>query len=316
MELEDIFPGEVREALRKTTWKDGIEEIRARVGQPLEFVYGNECRYWDVRKKEMVSQEQWRQKRQMMQPMSAADLNEMLNYICNYSLYAFQQEIRQGYLTMEGGHRVGLAGQTVVSDGKIDGISLITFLNIRVARERKGCAKEILPFLRRGQSIYNTLLVSAPGVGKTTYLRDCIRMLSMGETLFGGLKVCVVDERSEIAACHLGIPQNDLGPRTDVLEGCGKEEGMQLLLRTMSPQVIAVDELGEERDFAAVERAVFSGSQVLGTIHAGEIRELWEKPYLRNWLQKKIIKRFVFLKKKDTGERQIEIYDENLERLC
>lgn len=316
MELEDIFPSEMRSDLKKSAWRDGIEEIRARVGQPMEFVYANQYLYWDRDKKEMVTEEQRRKGRNTIPPLSQRNLSEMLNYICNYSLYAYQQEIRQGYLTIEGGHRVGLAGQTVATDGKIEGISLITFLNIRVAGERKGCAREILPFLRRGQSIYNTLLVSAPGVGKTTYLRDCIRMLSAGEDAYSGLKVCVVDERSEIAACHLGIPQNDLGPRTDVIEGCGKEEGMQLLLRTMSPQVIAVDELGEERDFAAVERAVFSGSQVLGTIHAGEIRELWEKPYLKNWLQKKVIKRFVFLKKEKTGSRGIEIYNENLERIC
>ena len=316
MELEDIFPGEVREALRKTTWKDGIEEIRARVGQPLEFVYGNECRYWDVRKKEMVSQEQWRQKRQMMQPMSAADLNEMLNYICNYSLYAFQQEIRQGYLTMEGGHRVGLAGQAVLEAGKVRTLRYINFMNIRVAREKKGCAAGMVPYLYRDGSIYNTLILSPPGMGKTTYLRDAVRLLSNGCAGQKGLRVCVLDERSEIAACHLGIPQNDVGMRTDVMDGCTKAEGMEMVLRSMSPQVIAVDELGGEDDFAAVEKVLYCGSRILGTVHAENMDELERKPALQRWGRNSVFERFVRLKKNMDGSRGFEIYDGSRKRLC
>lgn len=316
MELKEIFPNKIKNELKGTEWMLGLEEVRVRIGQPLEFTYENEIRYWDEMQGRMVASEQQKWENSHLFRVNQMEMQEMLNYICRYSLYAYQQEIRQGYLTIEGGHRVGLAGQTVMKEGRVSGISTITFLNVRVAHEKKGCAAAILPHMRNKQSIYNTLLLSAPGVGKTTYLRDCIRILSKGETEYDGLKVGVVDERSEIAACHLGIPQNDLGPRTDVLDGCGKEAGMQMLLRSMSPQVIAVDELGTEQDFLAVEQAIYSGSRVIGTIHAGEVRELWEKPFLRNWISKKMFKRFVLLKKEESGKRTVQIYDESLVRIC
>ena len=244
-----------------------------------------------------------------------ADLREMLNYICNYSLYAYQEEIRQGYITIEGGHRVGVAGQTCTADGKIAGISPITFLNIRIAHEKKDCAKKVLPWIRQKDSIYNTLILSMPGAGKTTLLRDCIRELSNGEAYGVGLKVCVVDERSEIAASYHGVPQNDMGPRTDVLDGCNKAEGMQLLIRSMSPQIVAVDELGTEADFYAVEQALNCGSRVLGTIHAGNMKELSEKPQLKRWMERKLFQRFIFLEKEADGRRIMQVYDEQMERI-
>lgn len=302
-EWSQIFPMKIRQYL-ETGWTNGLEEIRIRVGQPVELRYGDETKYL------------WRNGKEETVKMDQDEMMEIVNYISNYSLYAFQQEIRKGYLTMEGGHRVGLAGKTVWEDGEIKGISNITFLNIRVAHEKKGCAAALLPYLRNGDRVSNTLLFSAPGVGKTTYLRDCIRMLSAGEGKHEGVKIGVVDERSEIAACYMGVPQNDLGPRTDVLDGCGKEAGMQMLLRAMSPQVIAVDELGGESDFDAVEQAICSGSSILGTIHAGNVGELRQKFYLQKWIQKGLIQRFVLLERREAGKRGFHVYDERLEQIC
>lgn len=192
----------------------------------------------------------------------------------------------------------------------------VSFLNIRVAHERCGCAEQVLPYIRREQSIYSTLFFSEPGAGKTTMLRDCIRGLSTGSRESPGLKVCVVDERSELAACHLGIPQNDLGIHTDVLDGCGKAEGMQLLLRSMSPQVLAVDELGGEEDFAAVEQAMYAGCRVLGTIHAGCVEELEQKPYLRRLLKEKGFQRYIGITRTSGGVRGVKVYDAEREVLC
>ncbi len=301
-----IFPMHIREALAKTMWQEGLEEIRVRVGQPVEFYYDTGTRYLtcDGRDAEVCYR------------ASVLDIAEMVNYISNYSLYAYKEELRQGYITIEGGHRIGLAGSAVTERGKMVGLAQISFLNIRIAHEKKNCASEILPYIRNGESIHNTLFVSEPGAGKTTFLRDAIRLLSEGSEGHPGLKVCVVDERSEIAACHLGVPQNDMGPRTDVLCGCGKSEGMQLLLRAMSPQVLAVDELGEERDFLAVEQAVFSGSRVLGTIHAGDVRELREKPYLRGWLGKEMFGRYIQIVREPGGARGVKVYDAKMEMLC
>ena len=247
--------------------------------------------------------------------VSTADIAEMMSYISNYSLYAYKEEIKQGYITIEGGHRIGVAGQAAMESGRITGIYHIAFLNIRVAHERVGCADKILPYIRHRNSIYNTLILSAPGAGKTTLLRDSIRALSTGEEEIDGLKVCVVDERSEIAACYHGIPQNDLGPRTDVLDGCGKAEGVLMLIRAMSPQVVAVDELGTKQDFYAVEQAVNCGSKVIGTIHAADMKELSEKTHLKHWMKKSLFKRFVLIEK-ERGQRTVHVFDEHMERLC
>lgn len=240
-EIRLLFPVHMRTFFQDDTWQSGLEEIRVRVGQPIEFCYGSDNCYLIGKEKEQMfcSEKDYRRWEKDLYHASEADLREMLNYISNYSLYAYKEEIKQGYITIEGGHRVGVAGQTVLVDGKIAGISPITFLNIRIAHEKCGCARKILPLIRQKNSIYNTLILSMPGAGKTTLLRDSIRALSNGEAYGIRLKVCVVDERSEIAASFHGVPQNDMGPRTDVMDGCGKAEGMQLLIRSMSPQIIA-----------------------------------------------------------------------------
>lgn len=305
-EISQFFPVHIRQDIRKMP-AQGLEEIRIRVGQPIEFYYGQGSRGLLV-EKENGETELYR--------ATGEDAAEILDYISSYSLYAFQEEVRQGYITVEGGYRIGVVGQAVTEQGKITGMHHISFFNFRIAREKIGCANEVLPYLRFQDSIYNTLFLSAPGAGKTTYLRDCIRLLSEGEKGRAGLKVCVVDERSEIGACRMGIPQNHLGPRTDVLDGCRKPEGMLLVLRSMSPEVIAVDELGTEEDFLAVEQAVCSGSKVLGTIHAGELQELQEKPHLRNWMERQLFQRFVLIQRQEGGAREIHIFDAGMRKLC
>ncbi len=147
-------------------------------------------------------------------------------------------------------------------------------------------------------------------------LRDCIRLLSNGTTDISAKKIGVVDERSEIAACFFGVPQNDLGDRTDVLDACPKAEGMRLLLRSMSPQILAVDELGSREDCYAVEEALHCGCQILGTMHAQNYRELEEKVYLKRWLEKEFFGRFVFLETDQQGERKFSVYDERMQKLC
>ncbi len=318
MEIERIFPLYIREHLLDFAWKEGLEEIRVRVRQPMEFFYGTGSRYlvMDGGTCTLVEERERWQADWNPYLMTMQDIAEMLNYISNYSLYAYKEEMRQGYLTIEGGHRVGLAGGAVTENGRITGIHHISFLNIRIAHEKKGCAESVLPYIRQGDSIYNTLFLSEPGAGKTTLLRDCIRLLSGGTPEHPGLKVCVVDERSEIAACHMGIPQNDIGAHTDVLDGCNKPEGMQMLLRAMSPQILAVDELGSEQDFGAVEQAAYSGSRVLGTIHAGNVRELVEKPGLRSWVEKKLFQRYIWIGRERDGGRRLQIFDARMEKLC
>lgn len=299
-EVVNIFPIFIRNDLEKISFQ-GLEEIRIRLGYPVELIYGSHmCRFGGNR------------------VIDRHTLEEMLNYMTGYSFYAMTEEIKKGYLTLQGGHRVGLTGRTNLTEkngiGQVSGITDIGGLNIRIAHERKGCAAEIIPYIRNADLIYNTLFFAAPGIGKTTYLRDAIRILSYGDKQYEGLKICVIDERSEIAACHIGKPQNDMGGRTDVLDACPKEIGMEMVLRSMSPQVIAVDELGKDTEFESLQKMGRSGVKVLGTMHGGSMKELTDI-YGKQILS--CFERFVELRRLADGEREFSIYDKygNVQRL-
>lgn len=302
--LVTVFPMRIRPRMRKINW-DGLEEIRVRIGWPVELIYSNHNE-WLGNYDSMIDRQ---------------CLDEMFNYITGYSMYAMEEEIRQGYITLSGGHRIGITGHATyeaLRDGsasKITNIVDIGGLNIRIAHERKGCAENIVPYIRKGDSIYNTLIFAAPGIGKTTYLRDIIRILSHGDDLDEGKKVCVIDERSEIAACINGKPQNDLGKRTDVLDACPKEIGMKMVLRTMSPEIIAVDEIGKKEEFVLLEQMRCSGVKILGTMHAGDMEEMLCNQMVQTGLKTGAIERFVELVRCPNGHRTFRIYNEKGEKV-
>ncbi len=308
-QLLKLFPLRMRERLvRADIDQRTLEEIRVRAGQPLMFL-GSGGEYF-LEEDGRLGQDMHAGCR-----MDGRDLEEMVGFLCSYSMYAYEEQLRMGYLTLRGGHRVGVAGEAALANGRVARLQHIYFLNIRIAHEKKGCAASLVDAVRRGGDIYNTLILSPPGVGKTTYLRDAIRLLSEGDARHAGLKVGVVDERSELGAGYLGIPQNDLGPRTDVLEGAGKSEGIYMLLRSMSPQVIAVDELGTREDFEAVTRAFHSGCRLIGTVHGEDLQSLTHISGFLNWSGKGEIERFVLLQKNGTGRRSMQVYNSRFERL-
>lgn len=287
----NILPTAFREYISFVNM-DGVEEIRLRVGQNAILYFGTE-------KGELVTDYIINQK----------DLQEALEYITGFSLYAYEDDIREGFITIKGGHRVGIAGKIVREEGKIKTISNISSVNIRVSHQVYGCGDKLMPYLVNKDKVFNTLIISPPGAGKTTLLRDVLRQLS--DTYMQ--KVSLVDERSEIASCYKGIPQNNVGMRTDVYDCCPKTEGIMLMIRAMSPQVVAVDELGNELDMKAVEEATGCGCKVIATIHGDTVEDIAGKSYMESCIRDKLFKRYVFIKR---GQgRQIEVFDENLCRI-
>lgn len=240
-----------------------------------------------------------------------ADIKEMLGYISNYSLYAYENEMRQGYITIEGGHRIGLCGQVIVEKGQVKNLRYVSSINVRVSHEVKGCADKLLPYVSNSQEVYHTLIISPPRCGKTTILRDLIRQISDGNSYIKGQTVGVVDERSEIGGCYKGVSQNQLGIRTDILDGCPKAEGMNMLIRSMGPQVIAVDEIGTVEDIHAIDYAMHCGCKLIATVHAKSVDEIRNKPVLGELVKGHRFERYVVLDNK-RGAGSVEgIYDEN-----
>lgn len=229
--------------------------------------------------------------------ISREDIKVIIQKISNYSLYAFEEDIRQGYITIQGGHRVGLAGQCVIENNSIKTIKNITSLNIRVCREIIGCSNNIMNSLVEKNKINNTLIISPPKCGKTTLLRDITRNISNGmmELSLTGKRTVVIDERSEIAACYKGIPQMNVGLRTDVYDNCIKSDGMMMAVRGLSPEVIICDEIGTYKDMEGLMMAYNSGVSIVATLHGRNVEELYKRPVFREIVENKIIDKVVVL---------------------
>lgn len=227
--------------------------------------------------------------------VSQEELKETMEHISRHSLYAFEEEVKQGFLTIQGGHRIGLAGKAILDERGIRTIKYISFLNIRLAHQIIGCADRIMPYLYENKEVLHTLIISPPRCGKTTLLRDVIRQLSNGVGSQKGVNVGVVDERSEIGACFHGAPQNDLGIRTDILDCCPKAKGMMMMIRTMSPRVIAVDEVGSREDLDAMGYVMNCGCKLVATVHGNSVEDMLQKPVLQRLIQEKRFERYILL---------------------
>lgn len=286
-QIQNLFAGNIRRLLCEADLDyDKLYEIRLRVGRPLFLTYdGGEC-FLRRREREpyLVTQE---------------DLKETLEYVSGYSLYAYEEEVRQGFLSVQGGHRVGVTGKVILNGNQIQGMKYISCINVRLAHQIKGCADVVMPYIQNKDWVAHTLIISPPRCGKTTLLRDIIRQISNGREGIEGKTVGVVDERSELAGCYQGIPQNDLGVRTDILDGCPKAEGMQMLIRSMSPEVVAVDELGGEEDFQAVKSVIHCGCKLIATVHGNSLEDILQQPLFRKLLKERVFERYILLGKQD-----------------
>ncbi len=278
--VKQYFPEELqRQLLMQEMLFDEVQEIRCRVERPL-----------------MLRLRQGREKI-VTERMTAAQLQHVVSRISQGSVYAWAEEFRQGYLTLSGGHRVGMVGKGVLEDGHIRTLKQISGLNFRIARSVIGAADKMAEQVIGGGKLHNTLLISPPGCGKTTLLRDLIRQLSDGIPRLGsaGIHIGVVDERSELAGCVNGIPQLDVGCRTDVLDGCPKSEGIRMLIRSMGPQVVAVDELGTAVDVQALEEALQCGVGIIATVHGNGIEDLLHHPALGSLIKQQFFSVIVSL---------------------
>lgn len=218
--------------------------------------------------------------------------------LCQSSLYAREEELQKGYLTLPGGHRAGFSGRAVLEQGRVKTLKQISGINIRIARFVKGVALPLMGYLVEGKNFLHTLIVSPPRCGKTTLLRDIVIYLSNGFTGFSSVDVGVVDERSEIAGCRDGIPQLPVGHRTDVLDGCPKAEGMMMLVRSMAPAVIATDEIGRLEDVVAVQEVLNAGIKLLVTAHGSDLEELGQRPGIGEIVRQQVFERYVILSRK------------------
>ena len=297
-EIMELFPAVLKNPLREAKLDlREMEEIRIRAGQCLSVRMQGRERRLEVR-------------------YTAEEVRQILSYLANYSLYAYGEEIRQGYLPLPGGHRLGLTGRAVLDGGRMTALTEISALNLRLAHEKKGCADPVVPCLWEQDNLCDTLVVSPPGGGNTTLLRDCIRQISNGAAGHGGRTVGVVDERSEIAGCCRGVPENDVGMRTDVLDGCPKAQGMRMLIRSMAPDVLAVDEIGCDEDVQEIQYAANCGCTVLATVHGDSRDAVLQKPNLRKLLEAGVFQRLVFLEGRDIPGRVRQVTDHRGTVLC
>lgn len=289
-----------------------VEEIRIRVDKPI-MIKGKDREY-------VIQKEGFMQEIKALIDMNTCviykekEMEEMLRYLCKDSVYAYEEERKQGFLALLGGHRVGITGELTCVEGGRYIAKYIRYMNIRIAHEVKGIAEGLMEWMTNDEKVYNTLLVSAPGVGKTTLLRDMVRSLSNGEKDHKGYNIGVIDERGELAGAYRGSASLDCGVRTDVITGGNKEEGVHILIRTFAPRVIVMDEIGSKTDAEAIGYAGVSGCSVIATAHGMCWEDLKRKEEIKKLLQHRIFQRIMFLHKQEDGTRWIEIWNE--EELC
>lgn len=290
--VSQFLPGRINAAIQgvPTTIKENGEEIRLRLGYPPSITIGTN---------EYLTDNSIR--------VEEKDLLSALELSSRYSVHTVMDQIRKGFITVSGGHRIGLCGEAITENGEIIGFRKLSSVNVRIARDVKGLARPFVSSLFHDDRFSNTLIISPPGAGKTTFLRDLIRCLSEGTAKKRALRIGVADERGELSAMWDGHPQFDLGRNTDILFGAGKSESLISLLRGMNPQVLAVDEITHPTDVQALFQAAGCGVALIATAHGQTHEEMRIRPIYKDMLEKKIFKKALLIKVRDNGKRSITV---------
>lgn len=261
-QLINYISPKLREGLKgidNSIWKKA-EEIRLSVSKPVMICFNGGFEFVTTK--------------QGLYICDKKTMEETIMLLTDNSLYSVNDKLCNGYITVRGGNRVGVVGTTVITNGRISAIRDISTINIRLSREIKGIADKILSELTDGYTVRNTLIISPPQCGKTTLLRDVARTLGSGAEKVKPFKVSVIDERAEIAAVYNGIPENDVGLRTDVLDSCPKHIGIPYVIRSMSPDVVITDEIGTELDLEAIRYAASCGVSIITSAHGDSMADL------------------------------------------
>lgn len=249
---------------------DNVEELRLRCGYPVILKTSS----GEIIQSKIITRE---------------DLNSILSSLVKYSYYAYEEDLAQGFITINGGHRVGICGKAVINNDKPTLIREISSLNIRFAKDIVGCCIPMIPQLLKNNRPVNTLVISPPGCGKTTLLRDMARQLSLRN-----INVAICDDRSEIAGMHESKSSFNLGPRVDVLDGCDKSYGISILIRSMAPQVIITDEIGKKTDIPAIEQCLSAGVCLITSIHGSNMDDIMSS-HIASIISRGVFKNLIFL---------------------
>ena len=289
------FPEKIKNLIEENLADLNLEEIRIRNNKPIILKSSEQeklIRYYP----------------------NSDEMMTILQLICENSIYTYQKQIAEGFVTLKGGHRVGLSGSCVMEKGEVINISYISSFNFRISRQIIGCSKNALKYIldMNKKIVKNTLIVSPPGSGKTTLLRDVIRQISSGikSVKFKGQTVGVVDERGEIASLYRGEAQNEIGSKTDVIENTTKSIGMKMLIRSMAPEVIVADEIGGQNDIEVIKYAICSGCKGIFTAHGASFDDIYMNPVLKELVNSHIFEIIMFLNPKQRGDI-LEVYKFN-----